>query len=163
MIHERKEYERSLIHPQLCGHNVIILSFQIPKDIMASIYKLVAERRDRNQSIKRRRNHRNMNMFKESVDEIEYRRPQPIYRSLISRQRTYSDLPAPNKNLPLKSVAQISNKIKSIDNLTLVKLKTQIMEVDRKFEELNVNISKKLDTLTNNLILLTIEINKKNN
>ena len=142
---------------------VIVLSFQIPKDIMASIYKLVAERRDRNQSIKRRRNNRNMNMFKESIDEVEYRRPQPIYRSLISRQRTYSDLPLPNKNLPLKSVTQMSTKLKSIDNLTLANLRTQIMEVDRKFEELNKNVSKKLDTLTNNLILLTMEINKKNN
>lgn len=102
-------------------------------------------------------------MFKESLDDIEYRRPQPIYRSLISRQRTYSDLPSPNKNLPLKSVTQMSTKMKSIDNLTLANLRTQIMEVDKKFEELNANVSKKLDTLTNNLILLTMEINKKNN
>lgn len=130
---------------------------------MASIYKLVAERRDRNQSIKRRRNNRNMNLFKESIEDVEYRRPQPIYRSLISRQRTYSDLPPLNKNLPLKPSTQMSTKMKSVDSLSLANLRTQIMEVDRKFEELNANVSKKLDTLTNNLILLTMEINKKNN
>lgn len=130
---------------------------------MASIYKLVAERRDRNQSIKRRRNNRNMNMFKETVEDIEYRRPQPVYRSMISRQRTYSDLPPPNKHVPLKSATQMSTKMKSIDSLTLANLRSQLIEVDRKFEELNANVSKKLDTLTNNLILLTMEINKKNN
>lgn len=129
---------------------------------MASIYKLVAERRDRNQSVKRRRNNRNMSMFKESVEDVEYRRPQPIYRSLNSRQRTYSDLPPPNKSLPLKSATQMSAKMKSMDSLTLSNLRSQIIEIDRKFEELNANVSKKLDTLTNSLILLTMEINKKN-
>ncbi|XP_065072849.1 transient receptor potential channel pyrexia isoform X2 [Ochlerotatus camptorhynchus] len=42
---------------------------RIPKELITSIYKLVAERRERNQSMKRKRTYRNMQAFQELMDE----------------------------------------------------------------------------------------------
>ncbi|XP_059610570.1 transient receptor potential channel pyrexia [Phlebotomus argentipes] len=42
---------------------------RLPKDLMLSVYKLVAERRDRNQSMKRKRNSQNYNLFKDSIND----------------------------------------------------------------------------------------------
>ncbi|EAT44480.1 AAEL004179-PA [Aedes aegypti] len=42
---------------------------RIPKELITSIYKLVAERRERNQSIKRKQTYRNLRAFQELVDE----------------------------------------------------------------------------------------------
>lgn len=52
---------------------------RIPRDIIASIYKLVAERRDRNQSMRRRRKRNNFNLFNE-------------YQDNLKDTRTYSDI-----------------------------------------------------------------------
>ncbi|XP_055603232.1 transient receptor potential channel pyrexia [Uranotaenia lowii] len=42
---------------------------RIPKELITSIYKLVAERRERNQSMKRKRTNRNMQAFREILEE----------------------------------------------------------------------------------------------
>ncbi|XP_055544901.1 transient receptor potential channel pyrexia [Wyeomyia smithii] len=42
---------------------------RIPKELITSIYKLVAERRERTQSMKRKRTHRNLQTFEERLEE----------------------------------------------------------------------------------------------
>lgn len=50
----------------------VSIEFQLPHEIMASIYKLVAERRDRNQRMKRNRKDWNVNLSRGIVE-----KPQP--------------------------------------------------------------------------------------
>uniref|UniRef100_A0A336MEW4 CSON014455 protein n=1 Tax=Culicoides sonorensis TaxID=179676 RepID=A0A336MEW4_CULSO len=79
---------------------------RIPRDIINSIYKLVAERRDRNQSIRRRKRRNNMSLFNEYEDslikntysEIELRQT-PTIRAF--RHHTMSDTPTGTLQKPL--------------------------------------------------------------
>lgn len=113
---------------------------------MASIYKLVAERRDRNQSIKRKRNNRNINLFKESIENVEYRRT-PLYRNATLRSRTFSDQPP---QAPFGSR-------RGTNELPMTNIKSQINNVDSKVDTL----VKKIDDLTKAIAELKIELNKK--
>lgn len=117
---------------------------------MASVYKLVAERRDRNQSIKRKRNNRNINLFKESIEEVQYRRPQ-LYRNATLRSRTVSDQPHPNDLHVPFSVRRGTNE------LPMSNIKNQINNVDAKVDAL----VKKIDELSNNIAALKMQLNKK--
>jgi hypothetical protein len=105
---------------------------------MTSIYRLVAERRDRNQSIRRKRSTRNLNFFKESVEEIQLRRP-IFSRTLTMRQRTVSDQPYQRESNPLppQGIRKASNDI------VLLNIKNQIREVEEKVDFLG----KKMDEL----------------
>jgi len=119
--------------------------FQIPKDIMASIYKLVAERRDRNQSIKRRRNNRNINLFKDSIEEVQFRRPE-MYRNATVRHRTVSDQQTIPDSLPPPGPAFR----RPTSDILMVNIKNQIKDVDVKVDAL----TKKLDELCNYITLI---------
>jgi hypothetical protein len=120
---------------------------------MASIYKLVAERRDRNQSIKRKRNNRNINLFKDSIEEVQYRRP-TLYRNLTLRTRTVSDQPH-GHDLSLPPVLMGSRR--GTNDLPMTSIKSQINAVDSKVDTL----VKKIDELSNNIATLKMQLNKK--
>lgn len=120
---------------------------------MASIYKLVAERRDRNQSIKRKRNNRNMNLFKDSIEEVEYRRPN-LYRNLTLRSRTVSDQ-SQGQDLQLPPVPLGPRR--ATTELPMNNVRNQIKDIDSKVDAL----VKKIDELSNNFALLMTELNKK--
>lgn len=120
---------------------------------MASIYKLVAERRDRNQSIKRKRNNRNMNLFKDSMEEVEYRRP-ALYRNVTLRNRTVSDQPH-GQDLQLPPVPLGPRR--ATNELPINNIRNQIKEVDTKVDAL----VKKIDELSNNFAVLMMVLNKK--
>lgn len=120
---------------------------------MASIYKLVAERRDRNQSIKRKRNNRNINLFKDSIEEIQYRRP-ALYRTATMRYRTVSDQPQPN-DLQLPPVP--FGPRRATNELPSFNIKNQIKNVESKVD----NLLKKVDEMSNSIAALKMELNKK--
>lgn len=122
---------------------------------MASIYKLVAERRDRNQSMKRKRKDRNINLFKESIEEIQYRRP-ILHRNLTMRQRTVSDQP-PGQELPPSAIAAPSSIRRPTSDVTIFNIKNQVKDVDTKIDLL----SRKIDELAKSIIMLKQEVNKK--
>lgn len=116
---------------------------------MASIYKLVAERRDRNQSIKRKRNNRNINLFKESIEEVQYRRPQ-LYRNQTARSRTVSDHPTNDLQVPFGSSRETNE-------FPMSNIKNQINNVDTKVDSL----VKKIDEMSKNIAELKLALNKK--
>jgi hypothetical protein len=119
---------------------------------MASIYKLVAERRDRNQSIRRKRKDRNINLFKDSIEEVQYRQP-TLYRNLTLRTRTVSDQP-PIQDLQLPP--NPSGRKPTTDVFT-INVKSQIKDLDTKVETL----TKKIDELSHSILCLKYELNKK--
>jgi hypothetical protein len=122
---------------------------------MAKIYKLVAERRDRNQSMRRKRKDRNINLFKESIDsEVEYRRP-TLYRNVTMRQRTVSDQ-QPGRDLQLPPFSGASSRRPSYD-LLMANIKNQVKEVDTKVDSL----TRKIDELSNSILVMKLELNKK--
>ncbi|CRL07025.1 CLUMA_CG019970, isoform A [Clunio marinus] len=112
---------------------------RIPKDIMASIYKLVAERRDRNQSMRRKRNNRNINLFKESFDEVIYRQP-TLHRNQTWRQRTISDQP------PSRDTSSFGAR-RSTNDIPMVNIRNQLKEVETKLDVL----MKRIDELSNSI------------
>lgn len=120
---------------------------------MASIYKLVAERRDRNQSMKRKRKDRNINLFKESIEEVQYRRP-ILHRNLTMRQRTVSD--QPGQDLPPTGVSALISNRRPTSDVTIFNIKNQVKDVDTKIDTL----SKKIDELAKSIIMLKKEVNK---
>lgn len=58
----------SRYHLQFCIRPNDPRDTRLPKDLIISIYKLVAERRDRNQSMKRKKREQNFNYFSRSID-----------------------------------------------------------------------------------------------
>lgn len=121
---------------------------------MASIYKLVAERRDRNQSLRRKRNARNINFFKDSMEEaVEYRRP-ALYRHHTLRQRTVSDQPQ-GQDLQIPRPPSVGIR-KLTNDIHLINIKNQIREVDSKID----GLAKKVDDLTRCFVILKSELNK---
>lgn len=126
----------------------------IPSDIMASIYKLVAERRDRNQSIRRKRNNKNLNLFKDSIEEdVHYRRP-GIYRDQTLRKRTVSDQAAAND---LQAPQTSYNARRPSNELLMINIKNKLKDVDSKIDAL----TRKVDDLTNCITFLKLDLNKK--
>jgi hypothetical protein len=117
---------------------------------MGSIYKLVAERRDRNQSIKRKRNNRNINLFKESLEEVEFRRP-TLYRHATLRNRTVSDQPHAN-DLQLPFPAR-----RGTNELIVGSFKSPISKIDTKIDTL----VKKIEEMSKSIAELKAELNKK--
>lgn len=120
---------------------------------MGSIYKLVAERRDRNQSIKRKRNNKNINLFKESIEEIQYRRPQ-LYRNATSyRGRTVSD----QLQLQTNDLQVPFGPRRATNELPASNIKHQLDDVNTKVDAL----VKKIDEMSENITKLKDELNKK--
>lgn len=56
-------------HLQFCVRPNDPRDTRLPKDIVLSVYKLVAERRDRNQSIRRRKREHNMSYLRSTMDQ----------------------------------------------------------------------------------------------
>lgn len=106
---------------------------------MASIYRLVAERKDRNQSLKRKRNIKNLYMFNQgSMEEIKLRRPE-LNRTQTMRKRTISDQPS----------------ILSKDTLGILKKPNDLTATTTKLNELHIKIdgiSKRIEDLYVKLI-----------
>jgi hypothetical protein len=111
---------------------------------MTSIYKLVAERRDRNQSIKRKRHKNNLFLFKDSIEEeAEVQIRQNILRNL--RNRTVSEQPHADLFLGLPGQSR-----KSCD-IALTNLKNQINDLNNRVDNLTQSIVAKLTEISGEL------------
>ena len=106
---------------------------------MASIYRLVAERRDRNQSLKRKRNTKNLNIFKESIEEIQLRRPE-LSRAQSFRKRTVSDQLAMTKNEKSQHDVESIGILKKTNDVFIVNVKNQLSDLHSKIDNLNRKI-----------------------
>lgn len=121
---------------------------RLPKDLMLSIYKLVAERRDRNQSIRRKNHYRNMSFFEGSrrlnnlENEVETRKHSTNYL----RYRTVSDNPQVKINKPQNL------RSNSADNDLLLK------EILQKLENSQIVLTKKLDEISNDIKFLKVKM-----
>lgn len=125
---------------------------------MTSIYRLVAERRDRNQSIRRKRNTRNLNMFKDSVEEIQLRRP-VFSRTQTMRQRTFSDQLYAQRDsnpLPPQMPFQGAGIRKQSNEIVMLNIKNQLKDVETKVDTL----SKKMEQISDAILSLKVEFNK---
>lgn len=122
---------------------------------MGSIYKLVAERRDRNQSIRRKKNARNLNLFKDSLDEVDLRRP-ALNRNHTLRQRTVSDQ-NPGQDFLRPRTNTLVGIRKSTTDVSMINIKNQIKDVDSKVATLTC----KIDELTKSIEALKSELNKR--
>lgn len=108
---------------------------------MASIYRLVAERRDRNQSLKRKRNTKNLNIFKDSIEEIQLRRPE-LNRAQSFRKRTASDqlaMPKSNKSQTQHDV-ESTGILKKTNDIFIVNVKNQLSDLNLKIDSLSKKI-----------------------
>lgn len=117
---------------------------------MTSIYKLVAERRDRNQSFRRKRNRKNLHIFKDSIDdkieeEVVYRNN--ILRSL--RNRTISDQPN-NQDL----MNRLPIQPRRSNDVALVNLRNQINDVNVKVDDLKSYLMEKLNEISHDVRFL---------
>lgn len=122
---------------------------------MASIYRLVAERRDRNQSLKRKRNTKNLNIFKDSIEEIQLRRPE-INRAQSFRKRTASDqptMPKSNKS-QMQHDVESTGILKKTNDMFIVNVKNQLSDLNLKIDSL----SKKIEDMSK-IILPKNELN----
>jgi hypothetical protein len=124
----------------------------IPKDIMASIYRLVAERRDKNQSIRRKRNTRNLNLFKESVEEIQLRRPPLSRTQTMMRQRTVSDQPfqrdSQRDSATLNHFPPNSTSIRKQSNdIVMLNIKNQLKDVEAKVDVMSKRLEEIYEAL----------------
>jgi hypothetical protein len=121
---------------------------------MLSIYKLVAERRDRNQSIKRKRRYQNMhNAYKakiEGVGPFEYRNS-PDCRA-IRTGRTMSDNAA-TAALCDMLLAPSPYPAKPAD-LGLQTVCKQIAELETKLEDMQTDLSRQMTDISNKLAML---------
>lgn len=124
---------------------------RLPKEIVVSIYKLVAERRDRNQSIRRRKHEQNYNFFSrsfnyDSMKDVKIRN----HSSRVSGPRTVSDIShqysGKQKNLVTDNAAQTN--------------KGNLAELTQKLTEFQEVFAKKMDDISRELITIKTKMNK---
>lgn len=119
---------------------------RLPKDLMLSIYKLVAERRDRNQSIRRKNHYKNIfegsRRLNNLENEVEIRKHSTNYL----RYRTVSDNPQVKINKPQNL------RSNSADNDILLK------EILQKLENSQIVLTKKLDEISNDIKFLKVKM-----
>ncbi|CAD7084027.1 unnamed protein product [Hermetia illucens] len=121
---------------------------QLPEGIKMNIYKLVAERRDRNQSIRRKRDHF-MSTFQRNInrdshkDDIVTLRGQP---SLNRKVRVLSD--SPHNYFKYKENNANEYKVNYNDAVQdIIKIKLQLSTVSEKLDSLTDNLTKQLSAI----------------
>lgn len=127
---------------------------RLPKDIVVSIYKLVAERRDRNQSIKRRKHEQNLNFFSRSFTNDSLLKGVKIrnHSNRESGPRTVSD-----NSQQIYSANQIKKQNLDIfDNNNSQALK----ELSQKLTEFQEIFTQKMEVLSRELLAVKTKINK---
>lgn len=117
---------------------------------MLSIYKLVAERRDRNQSIRRKNHYRNLSFFEGSrrfnnnqENVVETRKHSTNYL----RYRTVSD----NPQVKIKDKSP-NSQTNSTENEIILK------EILQRLENNQIVLTKKLEEISNDIKFLKVKI-----
>lgn len=137
---------------------------QLPEDIKVNIYKLVAERRDRNQSLRRRQFENNYNFFSRSLQrqqeppQRDPQQPEPAFvvpskapQNLFHMNELLRPRSATNVPQQLRQEQEGSVQLKNQANvLSAVQaevqaIKTQLGELVAKFERFSENATRKLN------------------
>lgn len=153
----------SRYHLQFCIRPNDPRDTRLPRDLIVSIYKLVAERRDRNQSLKRRKREQNMNFFaqsfNDSFDRIRIRNHSSHETgSRMCNANAFRPQSANNQlslNSPALEVGR-NNSIELDKNVHLFKM--QMIEVSRKITELQELMGKKLEDITKELGVVKLRL-----
>lgn len=151
----------SRYHLQFCIRPNDPRDTRLPRDIIVNIYKLVAERRDRNQSIKRRKREQNMNFFAQSFNDSFDRIRIRNHSSHETGSRTcaasaFRPQSANNTKLcmsiPSPDVQKLS--VETDDN----RLKMQINEISRKMTEMQETLGKRLEDINKELGVIKMRL-----
>lgn len=93
-----------------------------------------------------------MNLFKDSIDEVQYRRP-PLYRNhTLRQQRTVSDQ---SNDFQLQVPYTFANR-RSTNDLMITNIKNQVKELDTKVSQ----ITNKIDVIMKSLSSMRSELQK---
>lgn len=146
---------------------------QLPEDIKLNVYKLVAERRDRNQSLRRRQFENNYNIFSRSLQ----RQQQPLHTDFLkpepatgTTKKTPQNLfhmhellrPRSATNVPqqfrqeAEGTVQMKNQANVLSAVLaeVQAIKTQLVDLVAKFERFSENATRKLNYSTDELCRL---------
>ncbi|KAJ6639240.1 Transient receptor potential channel pyrexia [Pseudolycoriella hygida] len=140
----------SRYHLQFCIRPNDPRDKRLPKDIVVSIYKLVAERRDRNQSIRRKRREQNFSFFTRSFDESIKGVKLRNHSSHITGPRTLSENPQFfNQQISSTKYGELEKKMESFQ--------IQLMEMSGKLKELQTTFSNKMEDISNDVSIIKIK------
>ncbi|XP_055381265.1 transient receptor potential channel pyrexia isoform X1 [Condylostylus longicornis] len=141
---------------------------QLPEDIKLNIFKLVADRRDRNQTIRRRRCEDNFDTFQRSVGRYDYSmgincskedtcalRPRSI---AFSRQRLFSDNEKGMNKIKLTAKNSIFDSTESDE---LKDIKTQLRDMKAKFDKFTEILSKKMNVTAEELCRIKMQLDQR--
>jgi hypothetical protein len=121
---------------------------------MLSIYKLVAERRDRNQSIKRKRKYQNIhNAYKAKMEggsAVEYRNNLDL--RAVRPGRTLSDNAATSALCDML-LTPGPYQAKPVDSSVLL-VRKQISDLETKLEDMQTDLTRQLADISNKLAML---------
>ncbi|XP_075160131.1 transient receptor potential channel pyrexia isoform X4 [Haematobia irritans] len=155
---------------------------QLPEDIKLNIYKLVAERRDRNMSIRRRKLESNYSMFQRSLqrqNSTKFNKEKSPNRNNVtdycpSKTPTRSEhdqllRPRSATNVPniLMGETDLATKLKNyVNSISDVRseiqmLKTQVNELAEKIDKFNDSCGKKLNFTVEELCRIKIILDQK--
>lgn len=141
----------SRYHLQFCVKPNDPRDTRLPKDIVVSIYKLVAERRDRNQSIKRKRREYNLSYFARSYDES--------FKEVGVQLRNKSYNPGIRTVSVNPNYAKTTNvSQQNVNNVELEKL-SKIVKME--MLEIHDSIVKKLSDISTEIAIMKIRIEEK--
>ncbi|XP_033161869.1 transient receptor potential channel pyrexia [Drosophila mauritiana] len=146
---------------------------QLPEDIKLNVYKLVAERRDRNQSLRRRQFENNYNIFSRSLQRqqqplhTDFLKPEPatgttekapqnlFHMHELLRPRSATNVPQQFRQEAEETV-QMKNQanVLSAVHAEVQAIKTQLMDLVAKFERFSENATRKLNYSTDELCRL---------
>lgn len=132
----------SRYHLQFCIRPNDPRDKRLPKDIVVSIYKLVAERRDRNQSIRRKRRENNFSFFTRSFDESIRGVKLRTHSSHIPGPRTVSENPQFfNQQNSTTKYGELEKKMESF--------RLQMNDMTCKLKEMQAMFSNKMEAISN--------------
>lgn len=156
---------------------------QLPEDIKLNIYKLVAERRDRNMSMRRRKFESNYSMFQRSLQRNNSpalpRKEKSPKRNNASDQCELKLLPRPEHeqllrprsatNVPntLMGESELAVKLKNqVNGITDIRaeiqvLKTQVTELTEKFDKFTESAGRKLNFAVEELCRIKMSMDQK--
>lgn len=152
----------SRYHLQFCIRPNDPRDTRLPRDLIVNIYKLVAERRDRNQSMKRRKREQNMTYFaqsfNDSFDRIRIRNHSSHETGARQCVSTFRPQSANNNQIcPTNTMLDVrNNNVESDKNVQAIK--AQVMEMTRKMGDLQDAVVKKLENVNRELGVLKLRL-----
>lgn len=137
---------------------------RLPRDLIVNIYKLVAERRDRNQSMKRRKRELNMSYFAHSFNDSCYRVRIRNHSSHETGARicvpTIRPLSANNNQICMTNTV-LNGRSNSIEKeKSTNQFQIQLTDMSQKLADLQDLLSRKLDDINKELGIVKLRLDQ---